>query len=113
MPPIQSPQNPQLKHLAKILTAAKHRREHRQAALEGAHLLAAYLDAGNTPQQVYIPEPKLRQPETAALAARLPENRITPVAPHLLQKISSLDHADDIISLIALPCRPPAKTASC
>ena len=72
MPPIQSPQNPQLKHLAKILTAAKHRREHRQAALEGAHLLAAYLDAGNTPQQVYIPEPKLRQPETAAPAGIMP-----------------------------------------
>ena len=106
MPTLQSPQNPQLKHLAKILTAAKHRREHQQAALEGAHLLAAYLDAGNTPQQVYIPEPKLRQPETIALMARLPENRITPVAPHLLQKISTLDNADDIISLIALP--PPA-----
>ena len=113
MPPIQSPQNPQLKHLAKILTAAKHRREHRQAALEGAHLLAAYLDAGNTPQQVYIPKPKLRQPETAALAARLPENRITPVAPHLLQKISSLDHADDIISLIALPCPAPPAREDC
>ena len=103
MPPIQSPQNPQLKHLAKILTAAKQRREHQQAALEGAHLLAAYLDAGNTPQQVYIPEPKFRQPETAALMARLPENRITLVAPYLLQKISSLNNADDIISLIALP----------
>ena len=113
MPPIQSPQNPQLKHLAKILTATKHRREHRQAALEGAHLLAAYLDAGNTPQQVYIPEPKLRQPETATLAARLPENRITPVAPHLLQKISSLDHADDIISLIALPCPAPPAREDC
>lgn len=103
MPIIQSPQNPQIKHLAKILTAAKQRREHQQAALEGAHLLAAYLDAGNTPQQVYIPEPKFRQPETAALIARLPENRITLVAPYLLQKISSLNNADDIISLIALP----------
>ncbi len=103
MPIIQSPQNPQLKHLAKILTATKQRREHQQAALEGAHLLAAYLDAGNTPQQVYIPEPKFRQPETAALMARLPENRMALVAPYLLQKISSLNNADDIISLIALP----------
>jgi hypothetical protein len=113
MPTIQSPQNPQLKHLAKILTAAKQRREHQQAALEGAHLLAAYLDAGNTPQQVYIPEPKFRQPETAALMARLPENRITLVAPYLLQKISSLDHADDLISLIALPCPAPPPDGDC
>ena len=113
MSTIQSPHNPQLKHLAKILTASKHRRTHQQAALEGTHLLAAYLDAGNTPQQVYIPEPKFRQPETATLIARLPENRITPVAPNLLQKISSLDHADDIISLIALPQPAPPSSGDC
>ena len=113
MSTIQSPHNPQLKHLAKILTASKHRRTHQQAALEGTHLLAAYLDAGNTPQQVYIPEPKFKQPETAALIARLPENRITPVAPNLLQKISSLDHADDIISLIALPQPAPPSSGDC
>ena len=52
---ITSPHNEQLKHLAKLLTSSKARREHQQAVLEGAHLLDAYLNAQLVPQQVYIP----------------------------------------------------------
>ncbi|ULJ67682.1 TrmH family RNA methyltransferase [Wielerella bovis] len=114
MPPIiQSPHNPQLKHLAKLLSASKHRREHQQAVLEGAHLLSAYLDAGNTPEHVYIPEYRQMQPEIRALIFRLPEHQYTIVSNNLLKKISSLNDADDIMTLIALPQTRQPENSDC
>ena len=107
---IQSPQNPQLKHLAKLLGHAKHRREHGQAVLEGAHLLTAYLDAGNTPLQVYLPEHRLHEPEIAALLCRLPADIVQPVSGKALGKITQLHQAEDLMTLIALP--PPATPES-
>ena len=52
---ISSAQNEQLKHLAKLLSQAKARREHGQTVLDGVHLLQSYLQAGRLPQQVYVP----------------------------------------------------------
>ena len=109
-PAIQSPQNPQLKHLAKLLGHAKHRREHSQAVLEGAHLLTAYLDAGNTPLQVYLPEHRLHEPEIAALLCRLPADIVQPVSGKALGKITQLHQAEDLMTLIALP--PPTAPES-
>ena len=106
-PVIQSPQNNQLKHLAKLLSASKHRREHQQTVLEGVHLLSAYLDAGNTPEQVYVPEHRAQSPEIAALLCRLPANRVHLVSHNALHKISSLADTNDIMALIALPQPSP------
>lgn len=49
---------------------ARARRTERAALLEGAHLLAAYLDAGLRPQAVMVSESGLRNAEIAGLAQR-------------------------------------------
>ncbi len=100
---ITSPHNEQLKHLAKLLTSSKARREHQQAVLEGAHLLDAYLNAQLVPQQVYIPEAKLHHPDTQTLLSRLHHVPISLVSTAALSKITSLTEGAEIISLIALP----------
>lgn len=100
---IQSLHNSQLKHLSKLLVSAKARRAAAQTVLEGIHLTEAYLQAGLLPQAVFVPEGRLAHAETAALLARLPENRITVVGGAALGKISSLHQADDVMALIALP----------
>lgn len=108
-PIIQSPQNAQLKQLAKLLSASKHRREQRQTVLEGTHLLSAYLDAGKMPLQIYVPQHRQTQPEIVALLCRLPAHLVHWVAENALNKISSLTDANDIMTLIDLPtmCRLP------
>lgn len=103
MPFIQSPQNRNIKHLARLIAERKYRRAQHQAVLEGAHLLTAYLDAGNTPEHVFIPENRFKQPEIATLLAKLPENICTLVANNIIKKISSLNDADDIVSVFRQP----------
>ena len=103
---IESAQNPALKHLAKLLRSARARREGGQAVLEGAHLLAACLQAGGQVLQAYVPAHKMQQPETARLLARLPPERVVRTAGAALQKITSLTDAEEITALVALP--PPA-----
>ncbi|UOO83109.1 RNA methyltransferase [Uruburuella testudinis] len=100
---ITSAQNEQLKHLAKLLSQAKARREHGQTVLEGAHLLQAYLQSGGVPEQVYIPESKAAQAETSALTAQLPADVLTLVSSAASAKITSLTEAEEIMTLIALP----------
>lgn len=104
---IESAQNPALKHLAKLLRSARTRRESGQAVLEGAHLLSAYLQAGEQVLQVYVPASKMQQPETARLLAQLPPERVVQTAGAALQKITSLTDAEEITALIALPPAEP------
>ncbi len=100
---IASAQNESLKHLAKLLAQAKARRQHGQTVLEGVHLLDAYLHSGHSPQQVYVPEPRLAHAEVQALLACLPSAAVTVVQATALGKISSLTQADELMSLVATP----------
>lgn len=104
---IESAQNPALKHLAKLLRSARARRESGQAVLEGAHLLADYLQAGGQVLQAYVPASKMQQPETARLLSQLPPERVVQTAGAALQKITSLTDAEEITALIALPPTEP------
>lgn len=115
MPPmIQSPQNAQLKQLHKLLHQRKHRRAQQQTVLEGFHLLEAYLNAGYLPKHVYVPVHRMQQNAYQTLLARLPQTHYTLVADTLLGKMSSLEHADDLITLIDLPhCKPLPQQGDC
>ncbi len=59
---ITSAHNEPLKHLARLLSQARARREHGQTVLEGVHLVQTCLQHGLMPQQVYLPESRLHQP---------------------------------------------------
>lgn len=101
---ITSHKNEQLKRVSKLLQSAKYRREQACVVLEGVHLLEAYLNAGHTPTQVFIPQHRREQHDVQQQLFRLPEHtQMTWVADGVLNKISDLHHADDIISLINLP----------
>ncbi len=103
MKQITSARNEQLKHVAKLLSHGKTRREHGQTVLEGVHLLQVYLQAGGEPLQVYVPENKRHLHEVAALLAQLPENRITLASAGVLPKISGLAEAEEVLALIDIP----------
>lgn len=100
---ITSAQNEQLKHLAKLLSQSKARREYEQTVLEGVHLLQTYLQAGFQPEQVYLPEAKQANPEIRAILSHLSGEQVTLVSNDALAKITSLTDADDVMALIAIP----------
>ncbi|MCF7522069.1 RNA methyltransferase [Neisseria sp. ZJ106] len=114
MKTIISAHNEQLKHLAKLLTQSKTRLQHRQAVLEGVHLLQTYLQSGALPEQVYLSPTRAAHPEAAELLAQLPPEKITLVEGEALAKITSLTEADDVMSLIALPeAKPLPQSGDC
>lgn len=103
MTQIISAQNSQLKHLAKLLSQAKTRREHRQTVLEGVHLLQSYLQAGFAPVHVFVPESKLMRAEEQSVISVLPDSLITVVGGEALAKISSLTEGEELMTLIDMP----------
>ena len=100
---ITSAQNEQLKHLFRLLTQAKARRESGETVLEGVHLLQTYLQSGGTPKQVYLPEKKQQHPEIQEITAQLDEGLITWVGNEALSKITSLTDANDVMTWIDIP----------
>ncbi len=100
---ITSTQNEQLKHLAKLLSQSKARRQYGQTVLEGVHLLQSYLEAGGKPVQVYLPESKANHHEIRRLVEVIPVNLITWVSNEALSKITSLTDSDDVMTLIDIP----------
>ncbi|QEY25081.1 TrmH family RNA methyltransferase [Neisseria animalis] len=106
MKSITSAHNEQLKHLSKLLTSARSRREHGQTVLEGIHLLKSYLQAGLMPLQVYLPQAQLQNAELQTALNALPDDKITLIGDGALAKITSLSDADDVMTLITIPRSP-------
>ncbi|MDO5069476.1 MAG: RNA methyltransferase [Neisseria zoodegmatis] len=107
---ITSARNEQLKHLSKLLSQTKARRQHGQTVLEGIHLLQSYLQSGRQPVQVYIPETKKDLPEISAAVKHLPPQSLTLAADGVLSKISGLTEAEDLITLIDIPVQTALPT---
>ncbi len=67
---LRSRDNPRVRRWHALAHDARSRREERSALIEGAHLLAAYLDSGARPKAVLVSASGLADAEIAALAKR-------------------------------------------
>ena len=105
---ITSPQNPQLKHLKQLASAAKWRRRHGQTIIDGIHLCQSYLMAGHTPELCIItPEAK----ENQEIGQILNHSRVSNVdlftlSPGLFNAISPVEKSVGIMMVIAIPGQP-------
>jgi TrmH family RNA methyltransferase len=100
---IQSRDNPFFKELVKLASSARQRNKARQALLDGAHLLAAYLDSGQLPQHILLTAAALRDAEITALIERAGDVPVTQLDDKLFAELSELKTPTGIIALIALP----------
>lgn len=100
---ISSANNEHIRHLHRLLSQGKFRRQYAQTVLEGVHLLQVFLQSGGRPVGVYIPEAKMPSEEVRKLTAVLPEDGVFSVSDGILKKISSLTCADDVLALIDIP----------
>jgi TrmH family RNA methyltransferase len=71
MKSIQSRDNSFYKELAKLSGSARQRNQSGQTLLDGAHLLAAYLDSGHQPQHILLNSAALRDNEIVGLLQRV------------------------------------------
>lgn len=74
---LRSRDNPRVRRWHALAHDARTRRDERSALIEGAHLLAAYLNAGLRPLAVIVSESGLRKAEIAALAQRAGPTPVT------------------------------------
>lgn len=107
---IQSRDNPFFKELLKLGGSARQRGKSRQALLDGAHLLSAYLDNGDQPQHILLNAAALHDDEITGLLARVKEVPVTQLGDSLFAQLSELKTPTGIIALIDIP--QPATTVS-
>lgn len=100
---ITSRDNPFFKELAKLSSSAKFRREENKTLLDGAHLLAAYLDSGQIPQHILLNAAAARDEEVSALLDKLTQVPVTQLDDKLFAELSELKTPTGILSLIEIP----------
>ncbi|MGA7749414.1 MAG: RNA methyltransferase [Gallionella sp.] len=100
---IQSRENPFFKELVKLTASARQRSKSNQTLLDGAHLLAAYLDAGMMPQHVLLNAMALHDGEIAGLLERITDVPVTQLDDKLFAELSDLKTPTGILALIGLP----------
>jgi TrmH family RNA methyltransferase len=107
---IQSRDNPYYKELLKLTGSSRQRGKVGQTLLDGAHLLAAYLDAGLLPQQLLVNAAAAQDAEIIMLLGRAGNVPVTQLDDRLFAELSELKTPTGILALIDIP-QPAAPIA--
>ncbi len=97
---ISSRDNPFFKTLVRLSSSAKSRREENLTLLDGAHLLAAYLDSGRLPEHILLNEIAAHDAEIMLLLARLDTVAMKQLDDKLFAELSELKTPTGILALI-------------
>jgi len=100
---IQSRDNPFYRELLKLTGSPRQRGKASQTLLDGAHLLAAYLDTGMLPLQLLVNASALNDNEVSMLLARAGSVPVTQLDDKLFAELSELKTPTGILALIAIP----------
>lgn len=110
MKTVASRDNAAYKSLARLASSGSHRRRNGLSILEGAHLLAAFLDSGRTPEEVVVNRAGLDDPEIARLVERSSPARATLLSEALFKSLSTVDSPTGVVACVKTPvgARVPA-----
>ncbi len=103
MKAIASRENAAFKALAKLASSAAERRRRALSVIEGAHLLEACLDAGHSPETVYVSRRAAETPEADRLLARTGGATAIVLADALFEAVSSVESPTGIIAVLPTP----------
>jgi len=107
---LQSRDNPFFKELVKLTGSARQRDRDQRTLLDGAHLLAAYLDSGKLPLHILRNAEVLNDDEVAALLGRAAGVPVTQLDDRLFSDLSELKTPTGVLALIDIA--HPAATAA-
>lgn len=102
---ITSRDNPQLKHLHGLARSGRERRKSGETLLDGAHLLAAALDAGVVPTTLVVSESAQHKAENANLLERGGGAKLICLPDALFAHVSPVDTPSGLLGVIRMP--PP------
>lgn len=108
MKTVTSRDNPAYKSVARLVASASERRKTGLTVLEGAHLLAAFLDAGGQPEQVMASQAGIADAEIAALVERSAPAAVTLLSDALFASLSAVDTPTGVLACVRTPAPRPA-----
>jgi TrmH family RNA methyltransferase len=108
MKTVASRDNPAFKAVAKLVSSSSERRRAGLAVLDGTHLLAAFLDSGGTPEELFVSREGLEDAEVARLVKRSAPARVTLLADALYESISTVESPTGVIACVRPPEGRPA-----
>lgn len=103
MKAIASRDNPAYKALVRLVTKASERKSRRLSILEGAHLVAAAMDAGLAPETMLVRRSSREVAEAVSLVARARGSEALELADPLFDALSGLDSPPSIMAVVPTP----------
>ena len=105
---VASRDNAAFKAMARLVASAAERRKRGLTVLDGAHLLAACLDAGITPEEVVLSPAGAADREVARLLERAPSARVTLLSDTLFNSLSTVETPTGVMACVPTPRGRPA-----
>jgi TrmH family RNA methyltransferase len=105
---IDSSANPRYKALRKLVESSRERARSGRSVLDGAHLVAAYLDHAGHPEQVAVSRQGAQDPEVRALLARMADVDAIVLGDTQFAALSSVMTPTGILAVVNTP-RPQAR----
>jgi TrmH family RNA methyltransferase len=103
MKTVASRDNAAWKAMARLAASGSQRRRTGMSVLDGAHLLATFLDSGRRPEEVVVNRAGLADREIAALVERSAPARVTLVSDALFNSLSTVDSPTGVIAAVRTP----------
>ena len=100
---ISSTKNPTFKHLLRLASNRRARREAGLGLFDGLKIIEDYLAVGNLPEIMIFDETRLNEPAIAGLVQKTASRRQIVVKPFLLAKLSQVETAPGVISVVKTP----------
>ena len=107
MKSINSRDNASYKAMHRLVSKSSERKSSGMSVLDGAHLLAAFLDSGRTPEEVMVNRAGAEDAEIAALARRSAPAPVTQLSDALFRTLSTVDSPTGVIASVLTPGAKP------
>ena len=103
MKSIASRDNPAYKAMHRLVAKASERRARGLSVLDGAHLLAAFLDSGRTPEEIVVNRAGAEDAEIAALVRRSAPAPVTQLSDALFRTLSTVESPTGVLASVMTP----------
>ena len=107
MKTINSRENDQYKAIKRLASNASERKQSGRSVLDGAHLLAAFLDSGGMPQEIYVSQAGLERDEILRLVQRSEPAPVTLLSDSLFDGLSTVESPTGVVAVVPTPAPKP------
>ena len=108
MKSISSRENAAYKAMKRLVSSASERKKSGLSVIDGAHLLAAFLDSGGRPEEIVVNRAALERAEVNRLLERAAPARVTLLADPLYDSLSTVESPTGVLACVRTPAPRPA-----